>query len=158
MQRNNIVVLGIGNQLMGDDGVGVNAAIRLSVITKTFPDVSCLDGGTLGYLLMNYIEDTDNLIVIDAAQMRLQPGEVRMFQGEDMDDFLITNPYRSIHEVGLSDLLNMARLDGYLPSRRALIGIQPLNVGTSIELSDPVYKSLPLVCDTALELIQSWRY
>jgi hydrogenase maturation protease len=143
---------------MGDDGVGVEAAIRLSAITKTFPDVSCLDGGTLGYLLMSYIEEVNNLIVIDAAQMCLQPGEIRLFQSEDMDNFLSTNPYRSIHEVGLSDLLSMAWLGGYLPSRRALIGIQPFNVGTGFELSEPVSKSLPLVCDTALELIQSWRH
>ena len=142
---------------MSDDGVGGHAVLRLAEQTKRMPSVSCLDGGTLGHLLVGYIEASDNLIVVDAAQMHAQPGEVRVFENDEMDRFLSTNPNRSVHEVGLSDLMGMALLGDHLPRRRALIAIQPKDTDCGTELSAPVMKSLPLVCEKALELIAGWR-
>lgn len=156
MKANHTLVLGIGNQLMSDDGVGGMAVRRLQAKTAGNSDVSCLDGGTLGYLLVGCIEDAENLIVIDAAQMDAQPGEVRVFENEDMDRFLSVNPSRSVHEVGLSDLMDMAILADRLPQRRALIAIQPQNTQIGEALSDPVAQSLPAVCTLALELINKW--
>ena len=156
MNTNKTLILGIGNQLMTDDGVGGQAVIRLAEETKQMSNVSCLDGGTLGHLLVGYIEESDNLIVVDAAQMQAQPGEVRVFQNEEMDRFLSTNPNRSVHEVGLGDLMDMAFLGGHLPKRRALIAVQPLNTDWGVELSNPVSQSLPQVCKQAMNLIQGW--
>jgi hydrogenase maturation protease len=157
MNTNKTLILGIGNQLMTDDGVGGQAVIRLAEETKQMSNVSCLDGGTLGHLLVGYIEESDNLIVVDAAQMQAQPGEVRVFQNEEMDRFLSTNPNRSVHEVGLSDLMDMAFLGGHLPKRRALIAVQPLDTDWGVELSGPVLQSLPEVCHRAIALIEGWR-
>jgi len=95
--------------------------------------------------------------VIDAAQMRAVPGQVWVLQGEEMDGFLATHPNRSIHEVGLSDLMDMALLGGHLPRRRALIAVQPMETDWGVELSAPLAESLPLVCAKALELIESWQ-
>ena len=157
MNTNKTLILGIGNQLMTDDGVGGQAVIRLAEETKQMSNVSCLDGGTLGHLLVGYIEESDNLIVVDAAQMQAQPGEVRVFEDEEMDRFLSTNPNRSVHEVGLSDLMDMAFLGGHLPKRRALIAVQPLDTDWGVELSGPVLQSLPEVCNRAIALIEGWR-
>ena len=157
MPRQRILVLGIGNRLMSDDGVGSQAAIRLAAETLGQPGITCVDGGTLGHLLVGHIEAADDLIVIDAAQMRAVPGEVRVLQGEEMDGFLATHPNRSIHEVGLSDLMDMALLGGHLPRRRALIAVQPMETDWGVELSAPLAESLPLVCAKALELIESWQ-
>ncbi len=157
MNTNKTLILGIGNQLMTDDGVGGQAVIRLAEETKQMSNVSCLDGGTLGHLLVGYIEESDNLIVVDAAQMQAQPGEVRVFEDEEMDRFLSTNPNRSVHEVGLSDLMDMAFLGGHLPKRRALIAVQPLDTDWGVELSGPVLQSLPEVCHRAIALIEGWR-
>lgn len=156
MKANHTLVLGIGNQLMSDDGVGGMAVRRLLAKTGDNPGVLCLDGGTLGYLLVGFIEDAENLIVIDAAQMGAKPGEVRVFENEDMDRFLSVNPNRSVHEVGLSDLMDMALLADQLPQRRALIAIQPQNTQIGEALSDSVAQSLPAVCTMALELIKKW--
>ena len=153
---NNTLILGIGNQLMSDDGVGGQAVLRLADETKRMPGVSCLDGGTLGHLLVGYIEASDHLIVVDAAQMSAQPGEVRVFENDEMDRFLSTNPNRSVHEVGLSDLMDMALLGGHLPKRRALIAIQPQDTDWGVELSAPVFQSLTLVCTQAMKLIERW--
>ncbi|MCX7110562.1 MAG: HyaD/HybD family hydrogenase maturation endopeptidase [Proteobacteria bacterium] len=157
MNTGKTLILGIGNELMSDDGVGVKAALLLAEKTKQMDGISCLDGGTLGHLLVGYIEASDNLIVVDAAQMLARPGEVKVFENEDMDRFLTTNPNRSVHEVGLSDLMGMALLGDHLPRRRALIAIQPQDTDSGMELSAPVLQSLPLVCAKALELIESWR-
>ena len=157
MNTNKTLILGIGNQLMTDDGVGGQAVIRLAEETKQMSNVSCWDGGTLGHLLVGYIEESDNLIVVDAAQMQAQPGEVRVFEDEEMDRFLSTNPNRSVHEVGLSDLMDMAFLGGHLPKRRALIAVQPLDTDWGVELSGPVLQSLPEVCHRAIALIEGWR-
>ncbi len=157
MELHNTLILGIGNHLMSDDGVGGKAALRLAAETFGQPGLSCLDGGTLGYLLVSHIGEADRLIVIDAARMRVEPGAVRVFENEDMDRFLNTNPNRSVHEVGLSDLMDMARLGGYLPKHRALIAIQPRDIDIGVELSPPVARSLPLVCEKAMELIAGWR-
>lgn len=156
MNTNKVLILGIGNQLMTDDGVGGQAVLRLADETQKIPNVSCLDGGTLGHLLVGYIEESDNLIVIDAAQMHAQPGEVKVFEDEEMDRFLTTNPNRSVHEVGLSDLMDMAFLGGHLPRRRALIAIQPLETDWGVELSAPVSQSLDQVCKQAMKLIEGW--
>jgi hydrogenase maturation protease len=157
MNTGHTLILGIGNQLMSDDGVGAQAALWLAVEVEGMPGVSCLDGGTLGHLLVGYIEESNNLIVIDAAQMHAQPGEVRVFENEEMDRFLSTNPNRSVHEVGLSDLMDMALLGGHLPKRRALIAVQPEYTDWGTELSDPVSRSLSLISDRAMKLIEGWR-
>ncbi|MDD5037536.1 MAG: HyaD/HybD family hydrogenase maturation endopeptidase [Methylococcaceae bacterium] len=157
MNGGSILILGIGNQLMSDDGVGGYAALQLAAQSETMPGVTCVDGGTLGYLLANHIAQTDNLIVIDAAQMRAQPGEVRVFEDEAMDLFLNKNPNRSVHEVGLGDLLTMALLGDCMPGRRALIAVQPKETDWGVELSAPVAQSLPLICAKAMELIEHWR-
>jgi hydrogenase maturation protease len=156
MKHQSTLVLGIGNQLMGDDGVGGEAVLRL-LETQQLAGIACLDGGTLGHLLVGYIEEADDLIVIDAAQLQAAPGEVQVFENEAMDCFLTTNPNRSVHEVGLSDLMDMALLGGHLPRRRALIAIQPGNTDWGIGLSPEVAGSLPMVCEKALALIAGWQ-
>ena len=157
MNINKTLILGVGNQLMSDDGAGGQAVQRLAIETNGLPGIACVDGGTLGHLLVGYIEESDNLIVVDAAQMHIRAGEVRVFENEDMDSFLHTNPNRSVHEVGLGDLMDMAVLGGHWPKRRALIAIQPQNTDWGLELSAPVLAGLSAVSLKAMELIEGWN-
>lgn len=157
MKPSKTLILGIGNHLMSDDGVGGQAVLRLATETAGMTGVSCLDGGTLGYLLVGHIEGSDDLIVIDAAQLNAPPGTVQIFENDDMDRFLNTNANRSVHEVGLSDLLGMAYLGGHFPRRRALIAIKPQETDIGIKLSQPVSQSLPKVCEKVLDLMQRWK-
>ena len=82
---NKTLVLGIGNPLMQDDGVGVHVVQRLKAEYPDFPQVEFLDGGTLSFSLIGAIEDATNLIVIDAAQFSDEPGSVKTFFDEEMD-------------------------------------------------------------------------
>jgi len=149
------LVLGIGNSLLSDEGAGVHAIRYLETHHPDLPEVSYLDGGTLSFILAAVIEDTDNLIVLDAARLDAEPGAVRCFEGEQMDDFVGTGRL-SVHEVGLADLLHMARLAGYLPKNRALIGIEPADIDWGMQLSESVSQAIPTVAETAVGLVGAW--
>ena len=151
------LVLGIGNTLLTDEGVGVHAVRYLEDHHADVPDTHYLDGGTLSFTLAGSIENARNLIVIDAAQLDTNPGTVRTFVGADMDRFLSGNTKRSVHEVGLMDLLSIARLADHLPENRALIGIQPGNIDWGENPTAPVQAALPIACQHAVNLINQWQ-
>lgn len=152
----NTLVLGIGNSLMTDDGAGVHAALKLSIALDGAPGVTVLDAGTLSFSLLPYVEQADALIAFDAARSGLQAGEISVHEGEAFDRFVQRNG-RSVHEVGLSDLLDMARLADRLPARRVLIGIEPVEVDWGLEPTRPVAESLPACVELARRYVEQWR-
>lgn len=151
------LVLGLGNTLLSDEGIGIHALNALQSQHADLVAVDFLDGGTLSFSLAGPIEDADQLIVIDAAQLHAEPGTVWMFVGEAMDQYLGSNNKHSVHEVGLIDLMIIARLTDHLPQRRALIGVQPRDIDWGDNPSAPVAAAIPTVCDLALSLIRSWQ-
>ena len=151
------LVLGIGNTLLSDEGIGVHVTRYLSDHHAYLPDTEFIDGGTLSFTLAGNIEDADHLIVIDASQLNEPPGSVRAFVGEAMDAFLNGHGKRSVHEVGLIDLLSIARLVGRLPENRALIGIQPHYVHWGEHPSEAVQAAIPEAGEMALQLIHLWQ-
>lgn len=152
------VVLGIGNVLLADDGAGIRAAEQLSRRLAGRADVQVLDGGTLSFTLLEYFGCAEELIVIDAARLGAAPGAVQSFESEAMDAFLADSArQRSVHEVGLLDLLSMARLREALPGRRALICIQAAEVGWGLELTPAVGAAVPAAVDEAEQLLGRWR-
>lgn len=153
----NTLVLGIGNTLLSDEGVGVHAARYIMDSHPDLPNTRFLDGGTLSFTLAAPIEDSDNLIVIDAAQLRASPGTVMTFVGSEMDDYLNGQTKRSVHEVGLIDLMSMVRLSGHLPRNRALIGIQPESTDWGELPTNEVQAAMPSVCNTTVRLIREWQ-
>ena len=152
-----ILVLGIGNTLLQDEGAGIHAIRRLQSQCDDLDWVEFVDGGTLSFTLAGTIGDADNLIVFDAAELMDEPGAVRLFVNHDMDRYLGSGRNRSVHEVGLLDLLAVACLTDSLPARRALIGIQPQEMGWGDMPSDVVAAALPAACELAMNLIEEWR-
>mgnify|MGYP001816833403 CR=1 FL=1 len=155
MKSGNTLILGIGNTLLSDEGAGIHA---LNLLQSRHPDlqnITFIDGGTLSFTLAAYIEDCDNLIVLDAAELKAPPGTVRTMAGAEMDAFLGA-ARRSPHEVGLLDLFDIARLTESLPENRALIGIQPANIEWGMSPTPDVAKGLPLAVEQAVELLGQW--
>ena len=149
------LVLGFGNVLLSDDGAGVKLTERLR--RELGADAAdFVDGGTLSFSLLPYLEATDSLLVIDAADLSRPAGAVALFEGAAMDGFLTSTRRRSVHEVGLIDLLDMARLQGCLPPRRALLCIQPSHIDWSETLSTSVAEALPEAARQAQALLQRW--
>ncbi len=151
------LILGIGNILLQDEGAGIHAIRQLADFTTQRDDIELMDGGTLSFTLAGAIEDADNLIVIDAAHYGSEPGTIRVFLGEQMDDFIGSNRKCSVHEVSLIDLMAIALLTDQLPHHRALIGIQPQTIAWGETPSPPVADAIRLACHQALQLIEEWR-
>jgi hydrogenase maturation protease len=151
------LVLGIGNTLLSDEGAGVHAVHYLQTNHSDIQNTRFVDGGTLSFTLAAEIEQADNLIVIDATQLHASPGSIETFIDDEMDRFLNHGKRKSVHEVGLMDLIHISRLTGQFPTRRALIGIQPQSLDWGEHPSSEVKSAIPLACRQTLELIEAWQ-
>jgi len=151
-----LLVLGIGNPLLADDGAGVHAALRLAGRAAGRGDVVVLDAGTLSFSLAAALRDADALIAIDATRAGGRPGEIRICEGEEFDRF-VQRSGRSLNEVGLAELIECARRSGQLPMNRVLIGVEPEIVDWGLELSPAVTAALPRCVDVALDYIDRWH-
>ena len=149
------LVLGVGNILMSDDGVGVRLMEQLRGLEPALPGVEYVDAGTLSYVLLPQIQACEALLVLDAARLGESPGAMRLLRDEAMDEFLRTARC-SVHEVGIRDLLDMARLTGSLPARRAFLGIEPGETGWGEALSAEVEAALPAAADATRALLEDW--
>lgn len=157
MSVETIAVLGLGNILLTDDGVGVHALNALARGGFCPTMVQLVDGGTMSFSLAETIENVDALIALDATEFDAPPGTLRVFEDAALDAFLGSNRRRSVHEVALFDMLALAALVGRLPRRRALIGIQPGSFAWGDAPSAAVAEAIPAVCRQSLALIQRWR-
>lgn len=156
MSLDKTLILGIGNTLLSDEGVGVH---MLDFLRRNHPELAAatlLDGGTLSFTLAPWIEDAEQLVVIDAAELNAAPGTVQVFEGADMDSFA-GRTKRSVHEVSLGDLLSIAHLTDALPDRRALVAIQPQLVDWGHELSKPVGDALSVAAHEVTGLLCRWQ-
>ena len=150
------LVLGFGNVLLSDDGAGVHLVERLRL--ELAPDAAeFIDAGTLSFSLLPYIEARASMLIIDAVELDAAPGTLALFEGVMMDRFLSSTRRRSAHEVGLIDLLDMARVRDCLPPRRALLCLQPGRIDWGEQLSTPVAAALPEAARQAIELLHRWR-
>lgn len=149
------LVLGVGNTILTDEGVGPWVVERLRALNPDAPGITWMDGGTLSFSIAASVEDAEYLIVVDATELKAEPGTVRVFVDEDMDRMLGGHG-RSIHEVGLMDLLNIARLTERLPQHRALVGIQPGVVDWGTEPTPAVGAAMPAAARAVADLIRQW--
>lgn len=154
--RRNVLILGIGNSLLRDEGAGIHALGCLREQLADLDDIIFLDGGTLSFTLAGAIEESSHLIVLDAAQLDAAPGHSQVFEGAEMDAFLGSNRKCSVHEVSLLDLLAIAHLSDHLPPQRALIGIQPAEIDWGEHPSPAVAAAMPRICAQARQLIDGW--
>jgi hydrogenase maturation protease len=149
-----IVVLGIGNVLLRDEGAGVHVVRALQSLADTGdvelpPGTSLLDGGTLGLDLLPLISDARAVLLVDAIDGGRAPGAVEVTRG----DALREAPAGHIlpHPVGVGDLLASARLMGALPEAVALVGIQPSEIAIGLELTEVVRAAVPAAVATTLD-------
>lgn len=156
MDHDEILILGIGNTLLTDEGAGIHALNKLQSEHPEIANLTFLDGGTLSFTLATWIEDCSNLIVFDAAELNQPAGTVKTFVNDAFDDFLGASK-RSAHEVGLLDLMDIARLTGHFPINRALIGIQPDIMSWGMQPTAPVQDALEHAVEEAVALINKWQ-
>lgn len=150
----NIIVLGLGNMLLRDDGVGIHVVRKLA--SNPTADFSLQDGGTIGLALLNDLAGATGVIAVDAAAMGEKPGTVKVFTGEAMDRQL-SGFKTSAHEVALADLMAAAALTGALPEHRALVGIEPESIAWGLDPTAAVAAAIPKACEEIVTLGALWR-
>ena len=148
-----VLVLGLGNLLHADDGLGVHAIERLQKDSRVPPGAELLDGGTHGLALLSHVSGVDRLLVIDSVDVGQEPGAVIRLEGEALQRF----PGKpSVHQLGFADLMIALELIGGRPQEVVLLGIQPLSTEWSPELTAPVRKGLDRLIEAAVEQLASW--
>jgi hydrogenase maturation protease len=140
-----IVVLGVGNILLSDEGVGVRAVERLQRDYRLPPTVEVIDGGTSAMEMLDDLAGADHLIIVDAVRSGRAPATMVRIADEDVPVFFKTK--LSPHQIGLSDVLATLELIGERPGRITVIGIEPVALDTAMALTPQVEALLPKVVD-----------
>ena len=144
-----LLVLGLGNLLCGDDGLGAAAVARLDRNWEPPDGTLVLDGGTLGLALLPYIEDSRDVILVDAVCADEPPGTLVLLAGEDVAPAV--RHRLSPHQIGVADLLDGARLHDRYPHRLVLVGLVPGTLSLGIERSAAVESRLPELINEIVE-------
>lgn len=144
------VVLGLGNPLMGDEGIGVCLVERLGKSAAEYPSVDFIDAGTGGLAVLSYIEGRRKAVMIDCAFMDEEPGTIRRFTPDEVRTRKVL-AHQSLHEVDLMRTLDLARQLGLAPGEVVLFGIQPQRIefgqGLSPTLTGKIDEYLSLIHD-----------
>ena len=148
-----MLIIGVGNLLLKDEGVGVQVARQLQKRALP-PEVEVCDGGVGGIGLLDYFRRTSKLLLIDAAEMNLKPGAVVRFTPREVKDSGHRVKF-STHDVGLAEVLKLAEALGLCPEEVVIIGIQPKEIAWGEELSPAVQASLPGVVEMVMKEISS---
>lgn len=135
-----LLILGLGNVLLGDDGVGAAAVARLRDEYDHPECVHVLDGGTLGLALLPYVEEAEAVILVDAIRDDGPAGTFVRLDGDDVAPAVATR--LSPHQVGVADLLDGARWRERYPDRVVLLGLVPESIDLGVGLSAPVAANL----------------
>lgn len=149
-----ILVLGLGNSIMTDDGFGVEVVNTLASRYLFQGEVSLLDGGTLGLDLLPRLEGVESLLIIDALDMRVEPGRIFRLEGAEVPRAFASK--LSVHQMGLQDLLAVAELQGHVPDRLVVWGVQPECIEMGTELTVAVQAAVATVAGKVLEELQGW--
>lgn len=148
-----IAVLGLGNLVHTDDGVGVQAIHLLQRDSRVPPGVTLLDGGTHGLSLIPHITGHSHLLVLDAVDAGEAPGTLLRFEGTALNGL----PGKaSVHQLGFADMMIALELIGETPPELVVLGVQPLSTDWSAELTPTVQAVLPQLVEQALRQIEAW--
>ena len=149
-----ISVLGLGNILLTDEGVGVHAVNAIKEKYTFSPEIELIDGGTMGLDLLPIFQTQDKILIIDAVDFRKEPGHVGTLEGSKIPSVL--NAKLSVHHIGLSDLLFTAKLTRTTPPEIFLVGIQPKSFDVSLEMTDEIRTRLDDIIELALQKLKEW--
>jgi hydrogenase maturation protease len=150
-----LLILGLGNVLLRDDGAGVAAVRWIFENTEPSADVRVLDGGTLGLSLLPHLESAARAILVDAITADAAPGSLVRLDGDAVAH--ASRQRLSPHQIGVADLLDGARLRGRLPPELVLWGVVPEQIELGLELSPAVAAAIPDLARAVLDEARRFR-
>ncbi|MFC1852096.1 HyaD/HybD family hydrogenase maturation endopeptidase [candidate division CSSED10-310 bacterium] len=142
-----IVILGVGNLLLSDEGVGVHVAQEM--MNMTLPSgIEVVEGGTDGFGLIDIIRKTDRLVIIDAVKGGAQPGSIYRFDIDDVPDSPALFK-TSVHQIGILEVIHISELIGKKP-HTTIIGIEPASIEMGMELSPDIKALMSKIIELVL--------
>jgi len=149
-----LVVLGLGNLLRRDEGLGIRALQRLEARYVLPQSVLAIDGGTLGLELLSLVEGATHLLVLDALLVEGPPGTLGRLANQEVPRYfgMRTSP----HEIGLPDLLAVAELRGQTPPELVVLGLRPGSIELGWELSGPIADRIDSLVEAAAQELGRW--
>lgn len=139
----NVLVLGLGNILLSDEGVGVKAVEELQNRYDCSDAVEIVDGGTMGLELLPYFEKRSHILIVDAVKSGREPGTITRIEDPPAYFSSKTSP----HQIGLSDVMGVAVITDIMPQNIALFGIEPKQLSIGLSLSTEVARNLSRLVD-----------
>lgn len=149
-----ITVLGVGNILLTDEGLGVHVVNELHSEYTFTPSINLLDGGTMGMELLGYMKGTKKLLLVDAINGGEAPGTVYQFLHQEVENYF--TEHISVHEVGMQDILRIHALQEEPLEDAAVVGVEPASLEVGLEVSPEVRNALPDVKKRVLEQLKVW--
>lgn len=152
MKNANILILGIGNLLLRDEGVGIHVVQKMKEMELS-PGIEVMDGGTMGLNLLYYIENRDRVIVVDTVIVGDPPGTIYRFT----DESLVQNKpmLRTAHGIDFTDVIKTAEMLGTKPKAIIFVGIEPSDMSEGIGLSEVIEKRVPTLIKMVMKEIES---
>jgi len=147
------LVVGIGNILLKDEGVGVRCVEYLKN-SNLVEGIKLVDGANLGFDLLEEMKGFEKVVIVDAVDMGKEPGHIAGFDAEQILS-LSSGKKFSLHEIGLVDVIQVGKRIGYNFSKVRIVGIQPSEVSWSDSLSETVAKKLPALAERVLKEINN---
>jgi len=148
------LILGIGNILLGDEGIGVRAVQILENLPELQPHFDLVDGGTCGMELLDCMANREHLFIIDAVLANKKAGEVIVLKDEQVPTFFSRKI--SPHQLGLCDVLSALVLTDEFPKNLCLIGVQPASLEPVIGLSQRATDALPVIFQQLAQQIDAY--
>lgn len=154
IMKPNILLLGLGNLLLQDDGLGIRALELLQDRYDLPEEVDCIDGGVLGLELMAHVEGRTHLLAIDAVQTNQAAGTLVRLEGDEIPKGLTIK--LSMHQVSFADILALSTLRRTLPPRLVVWGIVPSCLESGVGLSPLVANQLENLVESVMGELHQW--
>ena len=152
--NNEIVLLGVGNILLTDEGLGVHVVKDLKESFAFTPAITIIDGGTMGMELLTYMRGMKKILLVDAINGGEPPGTVYEFPHKELEQYF--TEHISVHEVGMQDILRIRAIQEEPLEDAVVIGVEPESLEIGFEPSEVVQQALPEVKDRVLNVLRQW--
>ena len=151
------LLLGLGNVLMKDERLGVHVVNTVKERYDCPPELEIVDGGTLGLDLLPLFEQFDRVVIVDAVNFGREPGYIGVLEDDQIPAVIFSK--LSVHQIGLADLISVAKLKGVMPSKVCVIGMQPSSIDFTLglEMSDVVNANIDKVVDVTIAKLKEWK-
>jgi hydrogenase maturation protease len=155
MQEPTVTILGLGNILMSDEGIGVHTVNEFQRRYAVPDFVEIVDGGAAGLDLIPFIEGREKVIMVDAVNFDREPGFVGVLENEEIPARITTKA--SMHHLGLMDVLSIVKLSGNYPKELCLIGIQPKSLELGLDMTREIWDKKEALIERVSEKLREWN-